>query len=423
MGAPTKPKYNPHRELAQQRGSLISTSKADIVCILVVHASQHPNSKISMAICVSLVIPATNSYPIMQHNLPSNKPETPRTNSGNIEPATELPSTLSGQPTLVWHPTPTDVIFGRSNASYEHFGNRSFRAIMGMHSKRYLTLRRQSDKSNFVKEIYSRMKDEGIRFLKSAYPNDDPSGGYTEVDTKRARVRISQSLRYAADRTPETFGLEQVALRVGNASSSGGNQGNMTSSALSSASDFRSSMPLMGTSLETKDSNSNTRGSLLQIFEPSHLTYSLNQQMHYGSGREDDPFEPIPLAPSVNKSANTTEEGEEGIESFPLQASTSGLVASFLQRMPTQDLTSYMNSACLPPPQYGGQESDSVGHSHVYVSTSAMSLYRPSESEEIMSTAGAIATTNMNRSSSHTDFLLLLQRLEEARRAAADTDD
>lgn len=364
-----------------------------------------------MVICVSFLVPQTVSYP-MENNRASNEPEIPTTHFGSIEPATGWPSTtLPGQPTLlVLHPTPTDVIFGRSNACYEHFGNRNFRAIMGMHSQRYLALTRHSDKSNFVKEICSRMKHDGVRFLKSRYPNDDPTGGYIEVEDKRAWARISQSLRYAADRTPEAYGLEQVALSVGNASSLVGHRRNTAVSAVSTSSDFRSSVPLMGTSLETSDT-----------FEPRNLTYSLDQNiMDYGSGgEEDDPYEPIPLAPSVNKNANTTQKGKNGTESPPLNASTSGLVASFLQTMPKPDRTTSINSAGLPlpPPYDDGQVSD------VTVGKLDMSAAMSQSEEFIMQTAGAIATTSMERSSSNDDLQLLLQRLEEARRATDDHND
>jgi hypothetical protein len=120
---------------------------------------------------------------------------------------------FSRQSSIILYPEPTDVILGRSNSIYDHIGNRNFRAIIASHYKQYKALQRSSDKSKLLKEIYGQFTSSGTRFLKALHPKEEASGGYIEVDATAAKGKLSQALRYAAERKNENSLLEQYALR------------------------------------------------------------------------------------------------------------------------------------------------------------------------------------------------------------------
>ena len=104
---------------------------------------------------------------------------------------------------IILYPADIDVIFGRERPIFEHPGNRRFRGTIAMNVNRYESSKTRQGKSKIVREVYSSMREEGIRFLKPC-TTGIVIAGYHEVDDKVARNKVAHAIRDASSKYNST---------------------------------------------------------------------------------------------------------------------------------------------------------------------------------------------------------------------------
>jgi hypothetical protein len=104
---------------------------------------------------------------------------------------------------IILYPSDVDVIFGRERPIFEHPGNRRFRVTIAMNVKRYESSKTRQGKSKIVQEVYSSMREEGIRFLKPC-ATGIVIAGYYEVDDQVARNKVAHAIRDARSKYNST---------------------------------------------------------------------------------------------------------------------------------------------------------------------------------------------------------------------------
>ena len=89
-------------------------------------------------------------------------------------------------------PLDSDILLGRSKASWNHVGNRKFRVFVGLHLKRYMEAATRLEKTMVVNAVVDSVQQAGGRFLKL---NKD--GMWYVVSQKEAREKVGHALRDA----------------------------------------------------------------------------------------------------------------------------------------------------------------------------------------------------------------------------------
>jgi hypothetical protein len=89
-------------------------------------------------------------------------------------------------------PLDSDILLGRSKASWNHVGNRKFRVFVGLHLKRYMEAATRLEKTMVVNAVVESVQQAGGRFLKL---NKD--GMWYVVSQKEAREKVGHALRDA----------------------------------------------------------------------------------------------------------------------------------------------------------------------------------------------------------------------------------
>jgi hypothetical protein len=89
-------------------------------------------------------------------------------------------------PPIIDNPEPEDVLFGRDSESWNHDGNKHFRAIVADYQDDYHSTKLRSRKVEIVARIIEELKQRGARFLK----RDRDSVGWYEVDRKQVVEKV-----------------------------------------------------------------------------------------------------------------------------------------------------------------------------------------------------------------------------------------
>lgn len=82
-----------------------------------------------------------------------------------------------------------DVLCGQSRVCANHSGNRRFQAALDLYAPRYDAVSSKQEKMTLTKEIVSRIRDSGGRFLKYK------DGHWQEISNVTARDKVSHALR------------------------------------------------------------------------------------------------------------------------------------------------------------------------------------------------------------------------------------
>lgn len=92
---------------------------------------------------------------------------------------------------------PTDIICGRSKASFNNIGNRRFRVTISINLGRYVNAETMMEKSQIVENVIRVLRDDvGARFLKQvAGKSPDGVRRYVEMDDNYAREKVNNTLR------------------------------------------------------------------------------------------------------------------------------------------------------------------------------------------------------------------------------------
>eukprot|EP00542_Grammatophora_oceanica_P022020 CAMPEP_0194033078 /NCGR_PEP_ID=MMETSP0009_2-20130614/5876_1 /TAXON_ID=210454 /ORGANISM="Grammatophora oceanica, Strain CCMP 410" /LENGTH=726 /DNA_ID=CAMNT_0038673689 /DNA_START=502 /DNA_END=2682 /DNA_ORIENTATION=- len=93
---------------------------------------------------------------------------------------------------VVQNPLDTDILLGRSKASWNHVGNRRFRVFVGLHLKQYMEATTRLEKTMVVNLVVEAIQEAGGRFLKQ---NKDKT--WYMVHNKLAREKVGHALRDA----------------------------------------------------------------------------------------------------------------------------------------------------------------------------------------------------------------------------------
>jgi hypothetical protein len=95
---------------------------------------------------------------------------------------------------MVETPTDNDILCGRGGESNNAKGNRRYQKVIEEFSRDYALLSSRKAKTQFAWKIYSRLKEEGYRFL----VREKGSRFWTEAPEEACRKKISQRLRERA---------------------------------------------------------------------------------------------------------------------------------------------------------------------------------------------------------------------------------
>ena len=90
------------------------------------------------------------------------------------------------------NPLDSDILLGRSKASWSHTGNRKFRAFVGLHLKRYMECTSRLEKTMVVNIVAESVQEAGGRFLKVG-----KDGHWYTVTQKEVREKVAHALRDA----------------------------------------------------------------------------------------------------------------------------------------------------------------------------------------------------------------------------------
>ena len=102
--------------------------------------------------------------------------------------------------TPVVNPGEFDILLGRGRTSYDHVGNKRFRAFIGVHVHQYMGTNSRTEKSKTVDAIYDDIVSVGGRFLRQ----DTATGLWHPVERKIAREKIAHALRDAVNHRIKT---------------------------------------------------------------------------------------------------------------------------------------------------------------------------------------------------------------------------
>ena len=91
---------------------------------------------------------------------------------------------------LVLNPHSKDILFGRGRKYQNHPGNQRMRELMAGYKSKYQSLRRFR-KHDLVKELYEKLTEEGVRFLKKIEGQD----AWLEVEAYIALQKVCHALR------------------------------------------------------------------------------------------------------------------------------------------------------------------------------------------------------------------------------------
>ena len=115
---------------------------------------------------------------------------------------------------MIDSPTEKDILFGRNSNSWNHEGNRRFRAVVGKYQEKYHSTKSRAHKVTFVATIVNELKSSGTRFLKRDHPNKE----YYEVDRKACIEKVCNSGCYfILAGVLNDVTLQRVYLQVGRA--------------------------------------------------------------------------------------------------------------------------------------------------------------------------------------------------------------
>lgn len=91
---------------------------------------------------------------------------------------------------LVLNPHSKDILFGRGRKYQNHPGNQRMRELMAEYKSKYQSLRRFR-KHDLVKELYEKLTEDGVRFLKKIEGQD----AWLEVEAYIALQKVCHALR------------------------------------------------------------------------------------------------------------------------------------------------------------------------------------------------------------------------------------
>jgi hypothetical protein len=86
-------------------------------------------------------------------------------------------------------PEKFDVLCGQSRVCANHTGNKRFQTVLDLYAPKYDAVSTKQEKMTLTKEIVSRIRDAGGRFLKYK------EGRWQEISTVTARDKVSHALR------------------------------------------------------------------------------------------------------------------------------------------------------------------------------------------------------------------------------------
>ncbi|KAG7352341.1 hypothetical protein IV203_008389 [Nitzschia inconspicua] len=101
-----------------------------------------------------------------------------------------------------------DVLLGRGGLTNSHIGNKHFRCVVAEHQPEYL-IARKNEKKEIAKRIVDCIHARGGRFLKRTADSEV----WSEVTTKKALEKTSQSLRESLDVRHKKFRPDKVFQR------------------------------------------------------------------------------------------------------------------------------------------------------------------------------------------------------------------
>jgi hypothetical protein len=88
---------------------------------------------------------------------------------------------------IVKTPLITDILFGRDAESWNHEGNRAFRALVVKHQHEYHACQFRMQKVGIVAKILNQLTEQGCRFLK----RDHHLSAWFVVDRKACIEKVS----------------------------------------------------------------------------------------------------------------------------------------------------------------------------------------------------------------------------------------
>ena len=112
----------------------------------------------------------------------------------SVQYAVEAPAPPR-RPSVVEIPGPHDIVFGRGRWYAKHIGNRRLQSAIHRHLERYQGAPFRKTKTSITHEILDQIKNcpnNPGRFLRY----DKKLGGWVSVDDDKARLKISQAMRY-----------------------------------------------------------------------------------------------------------------------------------------------------------------------------------------------------------------------------------
>ena len=89
---------------------------------------------------------------------------------------------------MIKTPERTDILFGRDAESWNHEGNRAFRALVAKHQDEYHACNVRMKKVGIVAKIVNQLTEQGCRFLK----RDHRLSAWFVVDRKACIEKVSQ---------------------------------------------------------------------------------------------------------------------------------------------------------------------------------------------------------------------------------------
>ena len=110
----------------------------------------------------------------------------------------------------VKNPAINDVLCGRGGNINTHPGNESFRQLIELHRRSYLTARFKKDKRLITDTIVQKISSRGGKFLS----RDTKSGLWYQVPDEKARDKTSQALRENAPKLREAIEKENEGVRA-----------------------------------------------------------------------------------------------------------------------------------------------------------------------------------------------------------------
>lgn len=92
---------------------------------------------------------------------------------------------------MVEKPAKIDVLFGRDSDSWNHEGNRNFRALVVKYQDKYHATQARSEKVSIVANIVGELKKSGAKFLK----RDNDNKMWFEVNRKACIEKVGHAIR------------------------------------------------------------------------------------------------------------------------------------------------------------------------------------------------------------------------------------